>query len=238
MTIYFYGRCSDEEHFNKGTSIATQLDKCKSYASLKDLHIDEEITESCSGTIKFSKRPKGFELLQKLKRNDAIICQEISRFSRNTLDLLKLVEKFKIKKVSLHFTDIGEITGTDAVGSVVYKLLITFQEFYARQCSEKQKATQQRLIKEGRFTGGSRAPFGYDVDDNNYLIPCEKDQQIIRKMQLMRRQGTSYQKISTDITKQTRKKFPVSWVWKILKREGSEHKILNRPHNQQILEVA
>ena len=75
-------------------------------------------------------------------------------------------------------------------------------------------------------------------DDNNYLIPCEKDQQIIRKMQLMRRQGTSYQKISTDITKQTRKKFPVSWVWKILKREGSEHKILNRPHNKQLLEVA
>ena len=51
MTVYFYGRCSNEDHFNKGSSIQTQLQKCKSYAVLKDLTIDEEITETCSATI-------------------------------------------------------------------------------------------------------------------------------------------------------------------------------------------
>ena len=98
MTVYFYGRCSNEEHYNKGSSIDTQLDKCKSYAVLKDLTIDEVITENCSATINLSKRPMGFELLEKLKKNDHIICLDISRFSRNSLDLLKLVldshEKF------------------------------------------------------------------------------------------------------------------------------------------------
>ena len=62
--------------------------------------IDEEITETCSVTIKLSKRTQGFELLQKLKKNDHIICLEISRFSRSSLDLLKLVEKFKRLEVS------------------------------------------------------------------------------------------------------------------------------------------
>jgi len=224
MTVYFYGRCSNEDHFNKGSSIQTQLQKCKSYAVLKDLTIDEEITETCSATIKLSKRPQGFELLQKLKKNDHIICLEISRFSRSSLDLLKLVEMFKRLKVFLHFTDIGEITGTDAVGSVVYKMLVTFQEFYANQCSEKQKATQQRLIKEGRFTGGKKL-FGYDLDENNYYVPCEKEQQVIRQMQLMRKQGKSYQFISEEITKSTRKKFQVSWVFKIIKREEVELKV-------------
>ena len=43
MTVYFYGRCSADENFDKGSSIETQLSKCKSYADLKDLTIDKEI---------------------------------------------------------------------------------------------------------------------------------------------------------------------------------------------------
>ena len=219
MTVYFYGRCSDDEHFNKGSSIETQLQKCKSYAVLKDLTIDREITESISGTIRFERRGKGFELLTNLKKGDHIVCSALDRFSRNTFDLLQVIEKFKRLKVSLHFTEFGEVTGSDAMGSVFVKLLSVFAEFYSKQCSEKQKATKDRLKSQGKFFGGKK-PFGYDVDQNNYLIPCEKEQQVIRDMQLMRKKGTSYQKVADQITKTTRKKFPVSWVFKILNREG------------------
>jgi len=219
MTVYFYGRCSADENFEKGSSIETQLSKCKSYADLKDLTIDKEITESISGTVKFNNRPLGLEVMNDLKRGDHIICSALDRFSRNTLDLLQVIEKFKRLKVSLHFTEFGEVTGSDAMGSVFVKLLSVFAEFYSKQCSEKQKATKDRLKSQGKFFGGKK-PFGYDVDQNNYLIPCEKEQQVIRDMQLMRKQGTSYQKVADQITKTTRKKFPVSWVFKILNREG------------------
>ena len=219
MTVYFYGRCSADENFEKGSSIETQLSKCKSYADLKDLTIDKEITESISGTVKFNNRPLGLEVMNDLKKGDHIICSALDRFSRNTLDLLQVIEKFKRMKVSLHFTEFGEVTGSDAMGSVFVKLLSVFAEFYSKQCSEKQKATKDRLKSQGKFFGGKK-PFGYDVDQNNYLIPCEKEQQVIRDMQLMRKQGTSYQKVADQITKTTRKKFPVSWVFKILNREG------------------
>ena len=219
MTVYFYGRCSADENFEKGSSIETQLSKCKSYADLKDLTIDKEITESISGTVKFNNRPLGLELMSDLNKGDHIICSALDRFSRNTLDLLQVIEKFKRMKVSLHFTEFGEVTGSDAMGSVFVKLLSVFAEFYSKQCSEKQKATKDRLKTQGKFFGGKK-PFGYDVDQNNYLVPCEKEQQVIRDMQLMRKQGTSYQKVADQITKTTRKKFPVSWVFKILNREG------------------
>ncbi len=49
MTVYFYGRNSDSESFEKGSSLETQLSKCKSYANIKDLNIDVEITEQVSG---------------------------------------------------------------------------------------------------------------------------------------------------------------------------------------------
>ena len=219
MTVYFYGRCSADENFEKGSSIETQLSKATAYGVIKNLTINKEITESISGTVKFANRPMGLEIMNDLKRGDHIICSALDRFSRNTLDLLQVIEKFKRMKVSLHFTEFGEVTGSDAMGSVFVKLLSVFAEFYSKQCSEKQKATKDRLKSQGKFFGGKK-PFGYDVDQNNYLIPCEKEQQVIRDMQLMRKQGTSYQKVADQITKTTRKKFPVSWVFKILNREG------------------
>ena len=219
MTVYFYGRCSADENFEKGSSIETQLSKATAYGVIKNLTINKEITESISGTVKFANRPMGLELMSDLKKGDHIICSALDRFSRNTLDLLQVIEKFKRMKVNLHFTEFGEVTGSDAMGSVFVKLLSVFAEFYSKQCSEKQKATKDRLKSQGKFFGGKK-PFGYDVDQNNYLIPCEKEQQVIRDMQLMRKQGTSYQKVADQITKTTRKKFPVSWVFKILNREG------------------
>ena len=219
MTVYFYGRCSADENFEKGSSIETQLSKATAYGVIKNLTINKEITESISGTVKFANRPMGLEIMSVLKRGDHIICSALDRFSRNTLDLLQVIEKFKRLKVSLHFTEFGEVTGSDAMGSVFVKLLSVFAEFYSKQCSEKQKATKDRLKSQGKFFGGKK-PFGYDVDQNNYLIPCEKEQQVIRDMQLMRKQGTSYRKVADQITKTTRKKFPVSWVFKILNREG------------------
>ena len=156
------------------------------------------------------------------KRGDHIICSHLDRFSRNTLNLLTLVEKFRKQKVSLHFVDVGgEVTGTDAMGSVFLKLLSVFAEFYAKQVSEKSKATKQRMIKENKFTGGFKPKFGYDVDDNGYLVPCEKEQSIIRLMKILRKKGNSYKKISEVVTKSTRKKFAQSWVFNILKRESS-----------------
>ena len=220
MTVYFYGRCSADENFEKGSSIETQLSKATAYGVIKNLTINKEITESISGTVKFANRPMGLEIMNDLKRGDHIICSALDRFSRNTLDLLQVIEKFKRMKVSLHFTEFGEVTGSDAMGSVFVKLLSVFAEFYSKQCSEKQKATKDRLKSQGKFFGGKK-PFGYDVDQNNYLIPCEKGQQVIRDMQLMRKKGTSYQKVADQITIATRKKFPVSWVFKILNREGA-----------------
>ena len=80
MTVYFYGRCSADENFDKGSSVETQLSKCKSYANLKDLTIDKEVTESISGTVRFANRTMGLELMNTLKKGDHIICSALDRF--------------------------------------------------------------------------------------------------------------------------------------------------------------
>tara|TARA_B110000027_G_scaffold130004_1_gene152225 strand:- start:2202 stop:2507 length:306 start_codon:yes stop_codon:yes gene_type:complete len=77
------------------------------------------------------------------------------------------------------------------------------------------------MIKENKFTGGFKPKFGYDVDYNGYLVSCEKEQSVIRLMKILRKKGNSYKSISKKVTKATRKKFPQSWVFNILKRESS-----------------
>ena len=217
--IIIYGRCSAIENYEKGSSIETQILKCKSYAITKDLIVDKVITEQVSGTIAFDKRVQGGEILNNLKSGDHIICSALDRFSRNTLDLLNLVELFKKNKVKIHFIDIGgEVTDSSALGGVFLKLLSVFSEFVSKQLGEKQTATKDRLRKQGKYLGG-KVYYGWDLDENKNLIKCEKEQQIINQMKDLRESGLSYQKIADEITKTTRKKFVKSWVFKLLNRD-------------------
>ena len=48
-------------------------------------------------------------------------------------------------------------------------------------------------------------------------------------MKILRKKGNSYKSISEKVTKTTRKKFLQSWVFNILKREGTI------PPNEEIL---
>ena len=227
--IYLYGRCSAEENFNKGSSIETQLLRCNSYVTMKSLEGSiTEITEQVSGTVKFEKRVEGFKLLQKLNKGDHIICSALDRFSRNTLDLLTLVEKFKKQKVKLSFLDIGgEITGSDAVGSVFLKLLSVFAEFYAHQLSEKAKKNckqKNRFLKENTQVEKRNGVMTFKMMELTKFV--KKKMSIIREMQFMRSEGVKLQDIADKLTNKYRKKFMVSWVWTLLKREGTELRLV------------
>jgi len=138
--VYVYTRNSNAEAFEKGSSRTTQIKKCTNYASIKDLTIDEIVEEKCSGQIPFDRRDKAFELLSKLKQNDHIICSHLDRFCRNTLSLLQMIQKFKKKKIFLHFVDLNcETTGSDAIGNVFLTMLSCFAQFQAEQTSQKIK---------------------------------------------------------------------------------------------------
>ena len=217
--VYVYTRNSNVEAFEKGSSRETQIKKCGSYASIKDLVVDEIVQEQCSGQLPFDRRDKAFELLKKLKTNDHIICSHLDRFCRNTLSLLQMIQKFKMKKIYLHFVDLNcEVTGSDAIGNVFLTMLSCFSQFTAEQTSQKIKSYKERMRTENKFSGG-KMTFGYDKDEIGFFVPIEKEQEVIREMLLMRKQGKSYRNISSEISKSTRKKFPLSWTHKIIQRE-------------------
>jgi len=118
-------------------------------------------------------------------------------------------------------------------------------EFYVKQVSEKSKATKQRMIKDNKYSGGFRHKYGYDANENGYLVPCEKKQSVIRLMKILRKKGNSYTSICEKITKATCKKFPQSWMFNILKRENTippnkeiiKHNICNVELKKKIFDI-
>ena len=70
----------------------------------------------------------------------------------------------------------------------------------------------------GRCSADENFDKGSSIDTQ--LSKCVAYGVIKNLMQLMRKKGKSYQKVANEITVSTRKKFPVSWVHKILMREG------------------
>ena len=97
-------------------------------------------------------------------------------------------------------------------------MLSCFSQFTAEQTSQKIKSYKERMRTENKFSGG-KMTFGYDKDENGFFVPIEKEQEIIREMLMMRKQGKSYRDISSKISTSTRKKFPLSWTHKIIQRE-------------------
>ena len=100
-------------------------------------------------------------------------------------------------------------------------MLSCFAQFHAQQTSEKIKSYRDRMKSENKFSGG-KMTFGYDKDENGFFVPVEKEQEVIREMLLMRKQGKSYRTIAKEISQSTRKKFPLSWTHKIINREMNE----------------
>ncbi len=93
--IYGYMRKSNEEGSN--SSFDTQKHKIKGYCQIHNLNVDEYFEDICSGGLLLEQRQSGMLMSTKLQKGDTIICSALDRFSRNTLNLLTLVEKFKNK---------------------------------------------------------------------------------------------------------------------------------------------
>ena len=107
--------------------------------------------------------------------------------------------------------------------------------------TEKGKNLKNNIIKAKNnldllgFIGGPPCP-DFSIGGNNKgikgengkLIPNEKEFVILQSMFHLRKSGLGYRKISDEIKKKFGRRIHFPQV----------HKILNRPHNKQLLEVA
>jgi site-specific DNA recombinase len=224
MSNIAYLRVSHTESLN-GTSLEVQEKRCKAFAELHNFSIDKVYTEVVSGAVEFRKRPVFQKVLSELKGNSKLVVSRLDRLSRKVIDTLKLVDDFKKEHKEICITDIGNIH-KDGVSKVFVTILASLAEIERENISIRIKASKKIAKEERRYLGGY-SEFGYKVE-NKKLVPDDKEFTVLQSMVNLRKSGLGYRKISDEIKNKFGKRIYYPQV----------HKILNRPHNLKLLEVA
>jgi len=219
-----YLRVSHQESLN-GTSLDVQEKKCRAFAELHGFSIDKVYSEVVSGGVEFRKRPVFQRVLLNLKSGSKLVVSRLDRLSRKVIDTLKLVDDFKKEHKEICITDIGNIH-TDGVSKIFVTILASLAEIERENISIRVKASKKIAKEERRYLGGY-TEFGYKVEDKK-LVPDDKEFTVLQSMVNLRKSGLGYRKISDEIKNKYGKRIYYPQV----------HKILNRPHNLKLLEVA
>ena len=219
-----YLRVSHQESLN-GTSLEVQEKKCRAFAELHGFSIDKVYSEVVSGGVEFRKRPVFQRILLNLKSGSKLVVSRLDRLSRKVIDTLKLVDDFKKEHKEICITDIGNIH-TDGVSKIFVTILASLAEIERENISIRVKASKKIAKEERRYLGGY-TEFGYKVEDKK-LVPDDKEFTVLQSMVNLRKSGLGYRKISDEIKNKYGKRIYYPQV----------HKILNRPHNLKLLEVA
>lgn len=130
-----------------------------------------------------------------------ILCKSISRFARNTVDLLNTVRHLKELGIEVRFEKEG-IHTLSSDGEVLLTLLASFAEQESVSLSENLKWAIQKKFERGEPWGQS--PYGYQLAKNDYII-VEKEAYFIRRI---------YDFFLDDM--------PISGIAKWLKENGCE----------------
>lgn len=127
---------------------------------------------------------------------DLILTKSISRFARNTVDLLKTVRHLKCLGIEVRFEK-EQIYSLSADGELMLSLLASFAQEESRSISENIKWGLQKRFQSGEIGASNKHILGYQYDEEQrkYVVIPE-EAQTVRWMFQMYLQGISLRKIA------------------------------------------
>lgn len=155
MSTYFYIRVSSKEQ-----NTIRQEVKAKE----NNIPIENVFIEKVSGKS-IASRPVLIKLMDSLKQGDKLIVDSISRFARNTKDLLELVEQLNNKDVS--FVSLKEnIDTTTPTGMFMLTVFGAVAQLERDYLKDRQMEGIAIAVKEGKYRG--RKPIEYPKQWEKY----------------------------------------------------------------------
>lgn len=128
------------------------------------------------------KRDGFLEMLSECEKGNIniILTKSISRFSRNTLDLLNTVRHLKELGVEVRFEkeNINSLSGD---GELMLTILASFAQEESRSISENVKWGIRKRNEKGMNASGMRRLFGYEPVDGEYRV-VEEEAVIVRRI--------------------------------------------------------
>jgi len=200
MNTVIYVRVSTTGQVLNGVSLENQIERCNHYASMHQYSKPIVLAdEGISG--KSTNRP-GFQSLLEMinkKQVDNVIVYSLSRFARNVVDTVNVIELMNKKGISFHSIT-ESIDTTTAVGRYFLFTLSALAQLEREQISERTKSVLQYKKSKGERIGS--IPYGFSLaNDKKTLVKNRREQSIIKTIvDCKDKDGLSYNKIISKLS--------------------------------------
>ena len=128
---------------------------------------------------------------------DLIITKSISRFARNTVDLLKTVRELKSINVEVKFEK-ENISSLSSDGELMLSILASFSQSESESISENVRWARRKKFQQG--IDQYRPMFAFGYEDGKYTI-IESEAKVVRKVFKLFNEGKTYTEIAKIINK-------------------------------------
>lgn len=173
MKIAAYARVSTEkesqvESFEKQIEFFNEFTKKNGYELYK-LYADEGISGK---QIKHRKQFQQMMLDAKAKKFDKVVVKDVSRFARNTVDLLQSVRELKSYNVQVDFLNNGEVM--EGGSEFILTILGAMAQQESANMSKRVKFGKDITAQKGRVPN---IVFGYDkMPNERYILKINKEE--------------------------------------------------------------
>lgn len=196
-----YVRVSTEKQAADGGSLAAQRERLEQYAALYRLELVEVIEDAGESGGKLN-RPGLQRALAMLEDGhaDALLVVKMDRLTRSLKDLSHLLEHYFATRFAL--LSVAEQFDTrSAGGRLVINVLGAVSQWEREAIGERTAAVMQHMKRQGEFTGGASAPYGYMLDESGTrVVPYEREQRVIGEARSLRGRGLSLRAVSRALT--------------------------------------
>ena len=178
MKIAAYARVSTEkesqvESFEKQIEFFNEFTKKNGYELYK-LYADEGISGK---QIKHRKQFQQMMIDAKAKKFDKVVVKDVSRFARNTVDLLQSVRELKSYGVQVDFLNNGEVM--EGGSEFILTILGAMAQQESANMSKRVKFGKDITAQKGRVPN---LVFGYDkIPDERYTLKINEEEAKIVK---------------------------------------------------------
>lgn len=145
--IYGYVRVSTDKQ-----TLENQEFEINNFCEKEQIKIDRWITETISGTKDFEKRKLG-KILKKLKKDDVLICSEISRLGRNLLQIMTILNLCMKKEAQVWTIKDNYRLGADIQSKVLAFAFSLSAEIERNLISQRTREALARLKADGKKLG-------------------------------------------------------------------------------------
>lgn len=184
IRVAIYVRVSTQEQAKEGYSVGEQTDRLRKFCEAHGWIIVKVYVDAGHSGAN-TDRPALQEMIEDMKAGklDKVLVYKLDRLSRSQKDTLELIEDVFLPN-NCDFESMTEKLDTSTPqGRLFLGILAAFAQLEREMIKERMSMGRYARIKEGKFQGGARVPFGYDYEPAlDKLVINEYEAMIVKMM--------------------------------------------------------